>query len=179
MGDYSRTDGRRNADKEKRHNRPRGQGQPERRRTNPASRRRPDSRHERNTGRAFRGGCSAPVKTAADLPDVAKLPRFAEIVCARCGEPIKDITGAMADKTTGEPVHFDCVLKFLEETEPHEKNEKILYIGHGCFAVVVFEHPSDLRKFRIVRHIEWEDRDAKPEWRAGVQEFYDLPKDGF
>ena len=32
---------------------------------------------------------------------------------------------------------------------------------------------------RIVRHIEWEDRDAKPEWRAGVQEFYDLPKDGF
>ena len=31
-----------------------------------------------------------------------------------------------------------------------------------------FENPSDLRKFRIVRTIEWESREHRAEWRGEI-----------
>ena len=116
------------------------------------------------------------VKTENDLPNVSQVSKFASLVCPYCGEAIKDITGAIASKETGEPAHFDCVLKLLEESEPHAENEKIIYIGHGNFAVVLFENPHKPRKFKISRLIEWEDKKAKLDWRLSILDYYDLSK---
>lgn len=99
------------------------------------------------------------------LPPLPTLPTPA---CVKCGEPIQDITSALADKDTGAPVHFDCVLKFLEGAENLGANEKIVYIGQGRFAVMFFENPVDTRKFKIVRMIEWERRDDRAEWRNEI-----------
>jgi len=99
------------------------------------------------------------------LPPLPTLPTPA---CAKCGEPIQDITSALADKDTGAPVHFDCVLKFLEGAENLGANEKLVYIGQGRFAVMFFENPVDTRKFKIVRTIEWERRDDRAEWRSEI-----------
>ena len=100
-----------------------------------------------------------------ELPPLPKLPTP---VCSRCGQPIQDITSALADKSSGEAVHFDCVLTFLQGAENLAANEKIVYIGQGRFAVMFFENPADTRKFRIIRTIEWESREAKAEWRTDI-----------
>lgn len=100
-----------------------------------------------------------------ELPPLPKLPTP---VCARCGQPIQDITSALADKGTGAPVHFDCVVEFLTGAENLGTNEKIVYIGQGRFAVMFFENPQDTKKFRIVRTIDWESRETKAEWRADI-----------
>lgn len=93
-------------------------------------------------------------------------------ICACCGEPIADMISALADRQTGEPVHFDCVLHKLRETESLKIGESISYIGQGRFAVVVFENSHDLRRFTIKRVIEWETRDKKYAWRSEIAGLY-------
>ena len=95
-----------------------------------------------------------------------------ETICARCGQPIKEIIGAIADKVSGEPVHFDCVLQHLQNTEHIHETEKIIYIGQGRFGVVQFENPHDLRRFTIKRIIEWEGRESRPAWRSTIAGLY-------
>ena len=56
--------------------------------------------------------------------------------CALCGKPIFDLAGALADKESGAPVHFDCALERILAAEPLEAGEKIVYLGAGCFGVV-------------------------------------------
>lgn len=97
-------------------------------------------------------------------------------VCPMCGEIITDLPAALAEKQTGAPVHFDCVLKHLNENETLGQNEKITYIGQGRFAVAHFENPHDLRRFTIVRIIEWEERDKKYEWRSSIANLYSQVK---
>jgi len=106
------------------------------------------------------------------VPEIPTPPRMPTPVCPRCGEPIQDLASALADKSTGAPVHFDCVLKFLQEAEKINENEKLLYIGQGRFAVVVYDDPADKRKFTIVRQIEWEGRDTRAEWRCEIAGHY-------
>mgnify|MGYP001768549153 CR=1 FL=1 len=108
-----------------------------------------------------------------DLPPLPKLPTP---LCPRCGEPIQDVTSALSDKATGEPMHFDCVLSFLQGAETLGTNEKIVYIGQGRFAVMFFENLSDTRKFKIVRTIEWEGREARPEWRSDISGLFSQVK---
>ncbi|MBR6216112.1 MAG: hypothetical protein IKQ84_06840 [Spirochaetaceae bacterium] len=74
----------------------------------------------------------------------------------------------MCDRDTLQPVHFDCVLKKLNDDETLNENEKITYIGQGRFGVVYFENPHDLRHFKIERIIEWEDREKKADWRSEI-----------
>ena len=130
-------------------------------------------------GRKTRGRRYEHVKTENDLPIVSQVSKFAALVCPYCGEAIKDITGAIASKGTGAPAHFDCVLNLLEQSEPCAENEKIIYIGHGNFAVVLFENPHNPKKFKISRLIEWEDKKAKLEWRMSILDYYDLSKPVF
>ena len=95
-----------------------------------------------------------------------------EIICPKCNMPIIDVSSAMADKVTGKPVHFDCVLAQLKENEPVGENEKIAYIGQGRFAVLYYENPRDQKKFVIKKVIEWENREQKSEWRDELSGLY-------
>lgn len=100
--------------------------------------------------------------------EVLPAPVLPSLNCPRCGQLIQDITSALTDRDSGTPVHFDCVLAFLQGAENIGEKEKIVYIGQGRFAVVLFEHPADLRKFTILRTIEWESREKKAEWREEI-----------
>ena len=95
-----------------------------------------------------------------------------DVRCAMCGEPISDIASSIADKASGNPVHFDCVLNRLKETEPTGENEKIAYIGQGRFAVLYYENPRDQRHFNIKKIIEWEDRNQTSQWRSELSGLY-------
>ena len=66
---------------------------------------------------------------------------------------------------------FDCT-QVSPGSRGINENESLLYIGQGRFAVVVYEDPSDKRKFTIVRQIEWEGREARAEWRSEIAGHY-------
>lgn len=121
-----------------------------------------DGRRDRDSSRHSSEGRR---ERREELPPLPKLPTPP---CPRCGQPIQDITSALADRDSGEPIHFDCVLAFLQGAENLGPTEKLVYIGHGRFAVMVFENPADTKKFKIVRTIEWENRDTKAEWRDDI-----------
>ena len=122
--------------------------------------------------------------------------------CAWCGKPIRDIPAAIADKDTGAPVHFDCVISRITFGERLEKGEAVTYIGGGRFGIVCFDNPaaqhrdnqakspgsqqarqeSDRRSaappanrdFIIKKIIEWENKDKRAEWRSVICEHYSV-----
>ena len=94
--------------------------------------------------------------------------------CAICGKPIKDLSAALADKTDGNPVHFDCVLHFLQQNETLREDEAILYIGQGRFAVIKYASMVTMKEFTIVRIIEWEDKNQRAEWRNTIADHFSL-----
>ena len=95
-----------------------------------------------------------------------------EIICPKCGQPITEIASAFADKTSGEPIHFDCALNEVKQTEPTGENEKIAYIGQGRFAVLAYENIRDQRHFTIKKIIEWESREQQSQWRGELSGLY-------
>ncbi len=95
-----------------------------------------------------------------------------EVICPKCGQPITDVASAIADKTTGQPVHFDCVLEQVKQSEPTGENEKVAYIGQGRFAVLQYENIRDQRHFTIKKIIEWESREQQSEWRDELSGLY-------
>lgn len=95
-------------------------------------------------------------------------------ICAKCGKPIKDISAALANKTDGSPVHFDCVLQFLQASEPLQANETITYIGQGRFAVIKYASMVIMKEFTIVRIIEWEDKNQRAAWRGKIADRFSL-----
>jgi hypothetical protein len=97
-------------------------------------------------------------------------------VCELCGQPITDISSAVANRGSGNPVHFDCVLNKLNQEEHPAENDKVTYIGAGKFAVLHFDNPHDMRHFSIVKTIEWEDANKKADWRSEIAGLYSQVK---
>ncbi|MBN2659107.1 MAG: hypothetical protein JXR86_18775 [Spirochaetales bacterium] len=92
--------------------------------------------------------------------------------CAVCGKPIRDISAAMADPSGEKPVHFDCIVKQLSETENLGSQEKIAYLGSGNFGVV---RSLNNRKFEIVKKIPYEENlESRSEWRMNMR--LDIPE---
>lgn len=98
-----------------------------------------------------------------------------QVVCAKCGEVILDMTSAISNPD-GKPVHFDCVLDSLKEKENMLPGQQMTYIGNGRFAVVSFENPRDLRKFKIEKVIEYEDKSKPIDWRDEMATLYSQTK---
>ena len=95
-----------------------------------------------------------------------------KIICPKCGQPITDLTNALADKTTGQPVHFDCVLEELKKTETIGQNERLTYIGQGRFAILHVDNPREMKQFTIVKIIDWESHEKKYDWRDEMSNLY-------
>jgi len=104
--------------------------------------------------------------------------------CPYCGKPIKDLASAIADKDSGQAVHFECIIGRLAENETLERGDAITYIGGGRFGVVHFNTPqegsnpqgdrrdagsghagADNHTFTIKKIFEWENKDERADWR--------------
>ncbi len=158
MSDYN--EGSRRRDRHRRHK-------------NPGTKNPPTNQHEAQNPRESRSERPERNEKRVEMPPLPKLPT---LTCVKCGEPIQDSTSALVDKGTGGPIHFDCVITFLQGAENLGLNEKIVYIGQGRFAVMFFENPLDTKKFRIMRTIEWEGRETKAEWRIDISDRFSHSK---
>jgi hypothetical protein len=99
-----------------------------------------------------------------------KKPSQAPKECAICGKPIFDLAGALADKESGNPVHFDCALERVMAAEKLEAGEKIVYLGAGCFGVVEYKKGND-GSFVVKRRIRWEKEGEKQVWRKDLSSY--------
>ncbi|MDR1929490.1 MAG: hypothetical protein LBQ44_02565 [Treponema sp.] len=95
--------------------------------------------------------------------------------CACCGKPIKDIHSAVTDKHSGEPIHFDCALAKVSETETLEQGDVISYIGGGRFGIVRFADPQNPGKnFTIKKILEWENTEQRADWRTIIADHFSV-----
>jgi hypothetical protein len=94
--------------------------------------------------------------------------------CPYCGKPITDLATAIADKDSGQAVHFDCIIGRLAENETLERGDAIAYIGGGRFGVVHFNNPQENRIFSIKKIIEWENKDERVDWRRIVADHFSV-----
>jgi len=94
--------------------------------------------------------------------------------CSWCGKPIKDITTAICDKDSKKPVHFDCVLARIADSEKLDPNDGVCYIGGGRFGIVHYNNPPDTRNFTIKKVFEWEAKDSSNEWRRSISEYFSI-----
>jgi len=124
-----------------------------------------EGRFERNRGSQDRPRWTAPEAPSEPIPVHE---------CPWCGKTITDISTALSDKNTGQPVHFDCVLARITEMEALENHDSICYIGGGRFGVVHYNNPPDIRDFTIKKILEWENKDSRFEWRQSISEHYSL-----
>ena len=131
----------------------------------------------RNDEKARQAAASITRKELAESADAIREFKAKDVSCELCGQSITDITAAIANRGSGKPVHFDCVLAKLSETEHIGQNDKITYIGQGKFAVLHFENIHDMRHFTIKREIEWEARDKeRHDWRNEIAGLYSQVK---
>lgn len=94
-------------------------------------------------------------------------------ICELCNQPILEIASAMANRGSGKPVHFDCIVRKLSENERLSEKDRMTYIGNGKFAVLHFENPHDMRHFSIAKEIEWERaEDERSAWREEMASLY-------
>jgi hypothetical protein len=129
-------------------------------------------RFEQKRGGLYERPRWTPPKVSADPLPVPE--------CPWCGKPIQDISAAITDKHTGQPVHFDCILARIAEEENLERGDEVSYIGGGRFGVVHFSHAPDtqrkgeIRKFTIKKIFEWEDKENRAEWRQSISDHYSV-----
>jgi hypothetical protein len=125
-----------------------------------------DGRLEKNRGSLYdRPRWTPPVLSTEPIP----VPN-----CPWCGKPIKELSAAIADKNSGEPVHFECVLGRIGEGETLEAGDTVSYIGGGRFGIVHFNNPPDTRDFSIKKILEWENKENRSKWRQSISDHFSV-----
>ena len=71
-------------------------------------------------------------------------------------------------------MHFDCIIKQINEREILEKGDFVSYIGGGRFGIVHNNQPGNQKKFIIKKIIEWENKDERPQWRSDLSDRYSI-----
>jgi hypothetical protein len=75
---------------------------------------------------------------------------------------------------TGNPAHFDCIMKNIEAQEGLASNERICYLGKGSFGILRFQKNGGTIPFIIRKRIQYENIETAPEWRKSLDRFSDI-----
>jgi hypothetical protein len=70
------------------------------------------------------------------------------------------------------PVHFDCIITHIAESEGLDQEGSVVYIGGGCFGILKFTGSSQGPRFTIKKVVEWEQREQRAPWRKTVSDRY-------
>jgi hypothetical protein len=88
--------------------------------------------------------------------------------CPLCGKTVFDLSTALAaNRETGEPAHFDCVLERVTSAETLGPGERLVYLGSGAFGVVESKDKGE-SAFIVKRRIQWEKEGDKKDWRKAL-----------
>jgi hypothetical protein len=85
--------------------------------------------------------------------------------CPVCGKPLKELSSALTHRATGRPAHFDCIMREIRDANELAPQEKLCYLGGGCFGRLEFRQPGVTGKFVIRKRIPYEERETPQEWK--------------
>lgn len=91
-------------------------------------------------------------------------PEKEELTCALCGELIQDTASSLSMPDSGEPAHFDCVLREFEKNEELQEGETIAYLGSGNFGIIKKSRQAPAG-FEIHKKLDFENKEKIGEWR--------------
>jgi hypothetical protein len=89
--------------------------------------------------------------------------------CPVCGEPVRELASALTHRQSGQPAHFDCIVKELREANPLGPQERLCYLGGGAFGVLTWRVEGNPASFVIKRRIPYEDPNVPREWKKLLQ----------
>jgi len=89
--------------------------------------------------------------------------------CPVCGEPVRELSSALTHRQSGQPAHFDCIVKELREANPIGPQERLCYLGGGVFGVLTWKVEGNPASFVIKRRIPYEDPRTPQEWKRQLQ----------
>jgi len=92
-------------------------------------------------------------------------PPLAVPDCPICGKPLRELPSALTHRATGRPAHFDCIMREIREANELAPQERICYLGGGCFGILEFRQPGGSGKFVIRKRIPYEERETPQEWK--------------
>jgi len=95
-------------------------------------------------------------------------PRSNAPLCPVCHKPVRDLFSAITHQESGQPAHFDCILKVLRASNELQPQEKICYLGQGSFGIIQLRNVNSPIRFLIRKRIQYENPDNQPEWRKKV-----------
>lgn len=100
---------------------------------------------------------------------------YGSYICPKCGLPIGEITEAIIQTSTNQPIHFDCARQIILENESLPENAELNYLGKGTFGIVQFvdDNPRNRKNFKIIKTINFEEVNTSKEWRNGLKEIFD------
>jgi hypothetical protein len=153
---------------------PRPEGQPEprgeRRRGGPPDQQQERKRggaprRDRQPGRGQRGPGGRPPEPVPQKP--AEPIVYPD--CPICGKQVRELSSALTHRITLQPAHFDCVFRELREANPLSAQEKLCYLGGGCFGVLEFRPNGGPTGFVIKKRIQYEEKDPPQAWKKPLQ----------
>lgn len=113
---------------------------------------------------------AVPSAPATVRPTASDASAGAEFTCPVCSRAVHDLYTAIAYGDGMVPAHFDCILSLLGEREQFSSGERLCYLGGGSFGIVQTRPAHGKRNGNdgglfIRKRIEFEEKDAAPEWR--------------
>ena len=91
--------------------------------------------------------------------------------CPICGKKIRELSTAIAYGEKGEPAHFECIIKHIQKSESLSSNERICYLGSGCFGILEQrKNPESNTNFCIRKKIQYEELDSHSDWRTEMKD---------
>jgi len=82
-----------------------------------------------------------------------------------CGKPVRELASALTHRVSRHPAHFDCVVRELRESNEIAPQERICYLGGGCFGILEFRPPGSPSRFVIRKRIQYEEKETPQEWK--------------
>jgi hypothetical protein len=85
--------------------------------------------------------------------------------CPICSAAVRELSSALTHRATGQPAHFDCILKELRESNELLPQEKLCYLGGGSFGILEMRPPGAPGRFVVRKRIQYEEKETRHDWK--------------
>jgi len=128
-----------------------------------------NGRRERERQRERPGGEGQPERQRSQrqLPERQREPASPRVSpeCPVCHKPVRELPSALTHRLTGQPAHFECIMKEIRDAHALAPQEKLCYLGGGCFGVLQFRQAAGTSRFTIQKRIQYEEKDGPQDWK--------------
>ena len=122
---------------------------------------------QRREGMQGQGGRGSPARRAEPRPEPPTPVVFPD--CPLCGKSVRELASALTHRASGQPAHFDCIMRELRDSNEIGPQEQLCYLGGGSFGIVELRPQGAPSRFVIRKRIQYEEKETPQEWKKQLQ----------